>query len=138
GRRRIMVRSAMSVTAPAMTKTAIPTPNGASTGPPCSMAKAAATATAASTAAASRRCAAPTISPRFQPRSGPNDIASISGMNSGPKVALKERGAEGGIEERRTDGILVAGQSFERQRIERADENGRTGRRQEQIVENQR
>jgi hypothetical protein len=32
------------------------------------------------------------MSPRFQPSSGPNGITSISGMNSGPKVALKNGG----------------------------------------------
>ena len=34
------VRSTISMTAPAMTKSASPTPNGASTGPPCSSANA--------------------------------------------------------------------------------------------------
>ncbi len=86
------MRSTMSVTAPAMTKTARPMPNGASTGPPCCSANAPAATTAASNAAANSRCAAPRRSPRFQPSSGPNGIASSSGTNSGPNVALKNGG----------------------------------------------
>ena len=47
GTRKTKVRSARSISAPAMTKSASPTPNGASTGPPCWSANAAAIATAA-------------------------------------------------------------------------------------------
>ena len=75
------------------------------------------------------RCATPSRSPRFQASSGPNGTAISSGTNSGPKVA---------VEERRADRNLLAGQRFERQRIERADEDGRAGGRQEQVVEHQR
>ena len=88
----------------------------------CWSANAAAIATAASSAAASSRCAAPRRSPRFHASSGPNGIVSKSGTNSGPKVALKNGGA---------DRDLLAGQGFERERIERADENRGAGRRSE-------
>ena len=49
-----------------------------------------------------------------------------------------EQRPEGEIEERRADRNLVAGERLEHQRIERADENGRAGGRQKQIVEHQR
>src|SRR5262249_9635750 len=49
-----------------------------------------------------------------------------------------EQRAEGGVEERRTDGDFLAGERFERQRIEGADEDRRARAHQEQIVEHQR
>src|SRR5215470_12022745 len=113
GTRKRPVRSATSVSAPAMTKKASPTTNGASTGPPPATAKAAAMATIATASAAVRRCATPKRSPRFQ-------------------------ASDGRVEERRADGNLVAGQRLERERVERTDEHGRADRREEQIVEQQR
>ena len=53
------IRSARSVSAPAIAKNAIPIRNGASTGPPCAIAKVAAIAISAIAKAAIRRCAAP-------------------------------------------------------------------------------
>ena len=63
--------------------------NGTRIGPPPSTAKVTAMPMSAIAAAPSRRCATPSRSPRFQAISGPNGTASISGMNSGAKVALK-------------------------------------------------
>jgi len=49
----------------------------------------------------------------FPSEQRPNDIASMQ---------RNEQRTEGRVEERRADGNLVAGQGFQRQRIERADE----------------
>ena len=79
--------------------------------------------------AAVSRCADAERSPRFHASSGPNGIATSSGTNSGPKVE---------IEERRADRDPLAGQHFQRQRIQRSDEYRRAGGGEEQIVEHQR
>ena len=55
----------------------------------------------------------------------------------GQQQRHKQR-AEGGVEERRPDGNLGAGQRFQRQRIKRANENRGAGAGQEQIIEDQR
>ncbi len=80
-------------------------------------------------AAANRRCMAPSRSPRFQARNGPIGMASSSGTISGPKVE---------IEVGRADGDLVAGDGFQRQRIERADENGGASNGEQHVVEHER
>ena len=130
GTRRIMVRSTISVSAPAMTKSASPTPNGASTGPPCWTANVAAIATAA-TKRGSGQALRDAVEIAALPRQAAARTASpaAAAANSGPKVR---------IEERRPDRNLRAGQRFERERIERADENGGAGGGQKQIVEHQR
>ena len=97
--------------------------------PPPSTAKITATVISATAIAPMRRWATPSRSPRFHASSGPNGTASSSGTNSGPKVS---------VEERRADRDLLAGQRFERERIERADEHGRAGGHQEQVVEHER
>ena len=89
GARNSAVRSTRSTSAPAITKNATPTPNGARTDCPPWIAKVAAIATRPMPNAAISRCATPYRSPRFQASSGPNGITHISATNSGPNVMLK-------------------------------------------------
>ena len=82
-------------------------------------------------AEAAHRAAAPRAktSPRFQASSGPNGTTTSSGSISGPKV-MSKNGAP-------TE-ILSPVTASTNKRIERADEHGRGGGGQEQIVEDQR
>ena len=129
GIRKIMVRSARSISAPAMTKSASPTPNGASTGPPC--------------------CSGEGRGNRHRRNEGRGQktlrraekIAALPAEQRPERHYQQERHeqrTEGRVEEWRADRDLLAGQCFKRERIERADENGRARAGQKQIVEDQR
>ena len=131
GCRNSAMRSTRSVSAPAMTKTAKPDAERRQHRP------------AASRSRRSPRCAtSATPNAADQPLRRAEQIAALPGEQRPERharaAAARNSGAEGQVEERRADRDLVAGQRFQRQRIERADEHGRAGRGQEQIVEDQR
>ena len=112
------VRSTISVTAPAMTKSASPIANGTSTGPPPSMAKITATPIAAIAAAP------------MQALRDAKEIAALPGQQRAERhrdQKRHEQRREGRVEERRPDRNLLAGERFERERIERADEHRGAG-----------
>src|SRR5262245_47214738 len=105
-------------------------PKGANQGPrPQAKASSKTTDASATAAATIRRCAAATRSPRFHASSGPNGMAMRSGTMSGTKVRLK-KGAP-------TE-IFFPCDRFERERVERADEDGGASRREQEIVEHER
>ena len=75
---------------------------------------------------------------RKQPLRGAEEVAALPAEQRPERHRQQQRHeqrAERRVEERRPDRNLVAGQRLERQRIERADEDGGAGRRQKQIVE---
>ena len=78
---------------------------------------------------------------RDEPLPCPEQVATLPGEQwperNGDQQRHEQR-AEGEIEERRTDRNLVAGQRFERERVERADEHGGAGGGEEQVVEDER
>ena len=95
-------------------------PNGASTGPPLVSAKVAAMPSSA------------TPNATDQPLRRAEKIAALPGEQRPERHREQQRHeqrAEGQVEERRADRNLLAGQRLERERIERADEHGRAGRR---------
>src|SRR6516165_941191 len=127
GTRKICVRSATSVIAPAMTKTATPAPNGARTGPPCSSAN-----RGDSKSGQYRR--------RQQSLRHAQQIAALPAEQR-PKWydnhQRDEQRNERRIEERRAYGNLWPDEHLERERIKRSNEHGGACRSQKEIVEHQ-
>ena len=75
-----------------------------------------------------------------QPLRGAQHVAALPGEERPERQRQQQRHhqrPERPIEVRRADGDLVAGQRFEQQRIERADQHGGARRRQQDVVEDE-
>ena len=129
GTEREPMRSTRSVSAPSITKTASPMPNGARPARPVDR-----EASPPAPTSAEREC-------RHQPLRRRRDVAALPCEQRPERHREQQRHqqrAEGQVEEGRADRNLVAGERLKRERIERADEHGCAGRGQEQIVEHKR
>ena len=122
-------RMTTSISVPMMTKIASPMASGAKIGAPLSQAAPTTAVTAPMMMAKASRCTTPRRSPRFHASEKPNGAA---------KQAVSKQRAAGQIEEGRADGDLLAGQLLERERVEGAEQHGRAGGRQKQIVDDER
>src|SRR5262249_44278626 len=75
-----------------------------------------------------------------QPLRGAENVTALPGHERTKWHHKQERNKErpeGQIEKWRTNGNFVTGQSLERQWVERANENGETGCRKEEIIEDE-
>ena len=123
------MRSAISITAPTITNSARPIASGAKVLPPNRPGP-------YHRDHKQRRNAG-----RHQTLGGAEQIAALPGQQRTKGQRDQQRNkqrSEGEIEERRADRNLLARHHFQRQRIKRSDKDRRTGRRQQQIIENQR
>ena len=125
-----LTRWASSESAPAISQAASPTPNRREHTP-----RPARSATAAIAAASA------IAEGHHQPLGDGAQVAALPGEQRPERHDDEKRHHqrhEGEIEERRADRDARAGQRFERQRVERADDHGRRGGGEEEVVEDER